>query len=38
MMLVHSFSTTDASFGDFQAFAMSFGMPVQAVNQVTGER
>jgi len=38
MMLVHSFSATDASFGDFQAFAMSLGIPVQAVNQVSGER
>ena len=38
IMLVHSFSVTDASFRDFQAFAESMGMPVQAVNQVSEER
>ena len=38
VMLVHSFSLTDASFCDFQAFARSMGLPVQAVNQVSEQR
>ena len=38
LMLVHSFSVTDASFRDFQAFSESMGVPVQAVNQVSEER
>lgn len=38
VMLVHSFSPTDASFRDFQAFAESMGTSVQTVNQVSGER
>ena len=38
MMLVHSFSVTDTSFGDFQAFAESMGMPVQDVNRVSTEQ
>lgn len=38
IMLVHSFSTTDASFHDFQAFATAMGIPVQAVNQISEER
>ena len=38
IMLVHSFSVTDASFGDFQAFAKAMGVPVQSVNQVSEER
>ena len=38
VMLVHSFSVTDASFRDFQGFAKSMGVPVQAVNQVSEER
>ena len=38
VMLVHSFSVTDASFCDFQAFAKSMGIPVDAVNQVSEER
>ena len=38
VMLVHSFSLTDASFHDFQAFAKSMGVPVQTVNRVSEER
>ena len=38
VMLVHSFSATDASFHDFQAFAECMGIPVQAVNRVSEER
>lgn len=38
LMLVHSFSAADTSFRDFQAFSRSMGMPVQAVNRVSGER
>ncbi len=38
IMLVHSFSLTDTSFGDFQAFAKSMGVPVQAVNQISAEQ
>ena len=38
IMLVHSFSVTDASFCDFQAFAKAMGVPVQSVNQVSEER
>ena len=38
VMLVHSFSVTDASFRDFQAFAESMGVPVQAVNSVSDEQ
>ena len=38
IMLVHSFSVADTSFGDFQAFAEAMGMPVLAVNQVSAER
>ena len=38
IMLVHSFSVTDASLGDFQAFAKAMGVPVQSVNQVSEER
>lgn len=37
IMLVHSFSVTDTSFGDFQAFTESMGVPVQTVNQVSEE-
>ena len=32
VMLVHSFSLTDASFHDLQAFAKSMGVPAQTVN------
>lgn len=38
VMLVHSFSVTNASFHHFQAFAEVMGIPVQAVNRVSGER
>ena len=38
LMLVHSFSAADTSFGDFQAFSMSMGIPVRAVNWASGER
>ena len=38
LMLVHSFSATDTSFPDFQAFSRSMGLPVEAVNRVSGER
>ncbi len=38
VMLVHSFSVTDKSFPDFQAFSRSMGIPVEAVNCVSGER
>lgn len=38
LMLVHSFSATDTSFGDFQAFAELMGTPVRTVNQVSEER
>ena len=38
LMLVHSFSLTDASFRDFQAFAELMGMPLEAVNRVSPER
>ena len=38
VMLVHSFSATDASFCDFQAFATAMGVPVHAVNRVSEER
>ena len=38
MMLVHSFSEADTSFGDFQAFSEVMGMPVREVNQVSEER
>ena len=38
IMLVHSFSVTDTSFGDFQEFAKAMGIPVQSVNQVSEER
>ncbi len=38
VMLVHSFSVTNASFRDFQAFAKSMGVPVQGVNRVSEER
>lgn len=38
LMLVHSFSRTDTSFDDFQAFAALLGTPVQTVNQVSEER
>ena len=38
IMLVHSFSVVDASFGDFQRFATAMGIPVRSVNQVSGER
>ena len=38
VMLVHSFSATDASFVDFQAFATSFGVSIPAVNRVSEER
>ncbi len=38
VMLVHSFSATNASFRDFRAFAESMGVPVQAVNSVSDER
>jgi hypothetical protein len=37
-MLVHSFSATEASFPDFQAFSRSMGIPVDAVNRVSEER
>ena len=38
LMLVHSFSVTDASFDDFRAFADLMGTPVPAVNRVSTER
>ena len=38
VMLVHSFSVTDASFGDFKAFAELMGTPLDAVNRVSQER
>ena len=38
IMLVHSFSVADTSFGDFQAFAESMGLPVPSVNQVSVDR
>lgn len=38
IMLVHSFSMADTSFGDFQAFAEAMGAPVPAVNRVSAER
>ena len=38
VMLVHSFSATDASFRDFQAFAKSMRVPVQAVNRMSEEQ
>ena len=38
VMLVHSFSVTDTSFRDFQVFARSMGVLVQAVNRVSEER
>lgn len=38
IMLVHSFSMKNTSFCDFQAFAESMGVPVQAVNQVSAEQ
>jgi len=38
VMLVHSFSATEASFPDFQAFSRSMGIPVEAVNCVSEER
>ena len=38
IMLVHSFSARDASFGDFQRFAAAMGIPVRSVNEVSGER
>lgn len=38
IMLVHSFSTADTSFGDFQACAEAMGVPVPAVNLVSAER
>ena len=37
LMLVHSFSTADTSFRDFQAFAALMGTPVQTVNRVSEE-
>ena len=37
-MLVHSFSLTDASFRDFQAFAELMGMPLEVVHRVSSER
>ena len=37
LMLVHSFSATDTSFRDFQAFTALMGTPVQTVNRVSGE-
>lgn len=38
VMLVHSFSATDASFDEFQVFAKAMGVPVRSVNQVSEER
>ena len=38
LMLVHSFSLTDASFADFQAFAELMGTQVRTVNRVSEER
>ena len=38
LMLVHSFSRTDTSFGDFQVFAQLMGTPVPAMNRVSEER
>ncbi len=38
VMLVHSFSATEASFPDFQAFSRSMGIPVESVNRVSEER
>ena len=38
LMLVQSFSRTDASFGDFQPFAQLMGTPVPTVNRVSEER
>lgn len=38
VMLVHSFSPTDASFGDFWEFSHLMGMAVKDVNQMSEER
>ena len=38
LMLVHWFNRTDASFGDFQAFAQLMATPVPTVNRVSEER
>ena len=38
LMLAHSFSRTDASLGDFRAFAGLLGTPVWTVNRVSEER
>lgn len=38
IMLVHSFSMADTSFGDFQAFADAMAVPVPAVDRVSAER
>jgi hypothetical protein len=38
LMLVHSFSTADASLQDFLAFAEAAGMPVGGKNQISPER
>ena len=37
MMLVHSFSPTDASFDDFIRFAKALGTPIVAPNNVSSE-
>lgn len=38
LMLVHSFSAKDASFGDFSAFADSMGIPVGSTNLISPEK
>ena len=38
LMLVHSFSFSDTSFRDFQAFAELMGTPIPAANRVSEER
>ena len=38
IMLVHSFSVANTSFGDFQAFAGTMGMPVPVVDRVSAEQ
>ena len=38
LMLVHSFSPTDASFRDFLVFAELMGLPLEGVNRVSAER
>ena len=38
LMLVHSFSLNDTSFGDFQAFSELMGTSVRTVNRISDER